>query len=132
MDENSLFNTENPTDFPEDLDMAIEKLSEMTRRLAKAEEIYKREVISDRISTPIAIYDIQTGPFLFSDNGEWITVMSCVIRGTDKEIGPCAVQKYDYEEEAERGHYEWRSILLSTPPMIMRDVMTKKVYPILV
>lgn len=91
----------------------------------KAINAAAKRVISDRLSTPIGHYNIQTGPNPFSD-GEWVTVLA-VETDSGKTFGPVGAQEYPSEQEAKTGHYEWRKLICECPPMILKDAKTGEV-----
>lgn len=104
----------------------MELLAQMAKDFEKIEKAAK-QVISDRISSPVGAYDIQTGPHPFGPTaGQWVTVMAVTTKD-GKHYGPVGVEIFDDEESAMKGHDSWRRIVMDSPPLVLKDAITEKV-----
>lgn len=110
------------------MDFENMSMSDFFERLHEAAEKMRdldSKVVSDRISTPLGWYNVQTGPHLFSDNPEaHVTVLAVESYDHEHTSKPCGVQLYDSREEAMSGHDYWRRTVMDFPMRMMKDAVT--------
>ena len=108
-------------------------LEQMLEYMKELDELVK-EVISDRISTPIGQYNIQTGPSPSRTveagiSPPWVTVVAVETKD-GHTYGPVGVEGYQDKSEAIYGHDQWRHLVMDAAPMMLKDIVTGEVVAI--
>lgn len=100
----------------------------MLEMLDKIINMDSSKIISDRISTPIGYYCIQTGPHLFVDNPDaYITVIGVESYDGKYKTEPCGVETFESREDAIKGHDYWRRACMDNPMRVLKDATTGKI-----
>ena len=88
--------------------------------MEKINEAAKTSVF-DSISSPIAQFELVTGKDPME--GGYATLCNVVKKhGSEEEKKIACISIYDTYEEAMDGHNEWRRMIITNPPAILKDI----------
>lgn len=116
------FSFEGMEDFEEFMN-GLNKVMGMMEKINKAAE----ESVFDSLSTPIAQFELVTGEDPME--GGYMTLCHIAPRRgeEEKEKKVACVSAYDTLEEAMKGHNEWRRMIITNPPALIKDVRRNEI-----
>lgn len=99
----------------------LENVLGMMEKINKAAE----ESVFDSLSSPIAQFELVTGEDPME--GGYMTLCHIPIKEKKEDKKVACISVYDTYEEAMEGHKEWRRMIITNPPAILKDVKRNEI-----